>query len=76
MTQQENILKFTLINSVFKLLCEEHENIEIFDVTNAPQYIPGVRDNGIFIDDVVHYTPEVNAWVASVILDSYKESMI
>ena len=48
------------INGVFRELEAENENISIFDVSTAPQFIPGVSGNGIFLDDHVHFTPEVN----------------
>ena len=60
------------INSVFLRLAEKYGG-EIFDATKAPQFIPNVRGNGIFIGDCVHYTPEVNGWVAETILEEYKK---
>jgi hypothetical protein len=60
------------INSVFERLAEKY-GAEIFDATKAPQFIPNVRGNGIFIGDCVHYTPEVNGWVAETILAEYKK---
>lgn len=60
------------INEIFNELSMENENITIFDVRNAPQYISNVRGNGIFIDDAVHFKPEVNDWVAKEILKNYK----
>jgi hypothetical protein len=59
------------INGVFDRLAA-HYGGKVFDATNAPQYIDGIRGNGIFISDCVHYTPEVNAWVAGEILADYK----
>ncbi len=56
------------INAVFEKLEKKYKNILIFDARNAPQYIPNVRGNGIFIEDAVHFTPEVNRWVAGCIL--------
>lgn len=61
------------INSVFDILQRKHENISVFDVRNAPQYIPNVRGNGLFIEDAVHFTPEVNRWVADCILKKYRD---
>ena len=60
------------INSVFLRLAEKYGG-EIFDATKAPQFIPNVRGNGIFVGDCVHYTPEVNGWVAETILAEYKK---
>ena len=59
------------INSVFDRIEEQHSNISVFDPRIAPQYTPNVRGNGLFIKDVVHYTPEVNTWVAEYILNKY-----
>lgn len=56
------------INGVFESLARRYANISVFDPTNAPQYIPDVRGNGIFMEDAVHFTPEVNRWVAECIL--------
>ena len=60
------------VNKVFDEICEENDNIKIFDVSNAPHYIPDVRGNGIFLEDVIHFTPETNRWVAKQILENYK----
>ena len=60
------------INGVFERLTERYEGASIFDATTAPQFALGVRGNGIFISDCVHYTPEVNDWVAKSILLDYK----
>lgn len=62
------------INTVFERLEKKYKNISIFDATNAPQYIPNVRGNGLFIDDAVHFTPEVNRWVAGCIFEKYRAS--
>lgn len=59
------------INYVFESLAKEDENISVFDVGLCPWYKEGVRGNGIFIEDVVHYNPETNAWVAKKIYDEY-----
>jgi hypothetical protein len=60
------------INRVFARMAEEMENVSIFDPRNAPQYTPDVRGTGVFIEDMVHFTPEVNRWVASEILNGYR----
>lgn len=56
------------INSVFGMLQKQYENVSVFDVCNAPQYVPNIRSNGLFIKDAVHFTPEVNRWVANRIM--------
>ena len=59
------------INEVFDTLAREYDNVTVFDVKEAPQYVPDVRGNGLFIKDVVHFTGEVNGWVAGHILQDY-----
>lgn len=61
------------INSVFCEKEQQYKNVCVFDVRKAPQFVENVRGNGIFIDDVVHYSPETNFWVAQQILDEYKK---
>ena len=56
------------INEVFENLQKNHKNISVFDPRTAPQYIPDVRGNGLFIKDAVHFTPQVNIWIAENIL--------
>lgn len=60
------------INGVFERLAEKYGG-KVFDARMTPQYIDGVRGNGIFISDCVHYTPEVNAFAAAQILLDYKK---
>ncbi len=59
------------INSVFDKLAQERANVSVFDARRAPQFLPDVRGNGLFIADAVHFTPEVNLWVAEEILKNY-----
>ncbi len=66
----EKLRRMHYINRVFESLAE-HYDASIFDASEAPQFIPDVRGNGLFIDDCVHYTPEVNDWVAKEILADY-----
>jgi hypothetical protein len=65
----EALKKMHYINNIFDELAAESENVSIFDVRKCPYYIPNVRGNGIFIEDVVHYTPETNRWVADEIFN-------
>lgn len=58
-----------IINRVFDEMAEKYPNVSVFDVRSCPEYIPDVRGNGIFKSDMVHFTPEVNAWVAEKILE-------
>lgn len=68
----ESLKKMHYINHMFEELEAKNENISIFDVRNCPHYIPEERGNGIFIEDVVHYTPETNRWVAEEIFKKLK----
>ena len=71
-TQNEQELSnLHFINRVFDELAAEYPNISIFDVRQAPQYIPDVPGNGLFKSDFVHFTTDVNQWVASQILQQY-----
>lgn len=60
------------IDSVFERLAAENKNITVFDPAKAPQYTNGIRGNGIFLSDCVHFTPEVNMWVAKCVLEYSK----
>ena len=59
------------INEVFENLQKSYKNISVFDPRTAPQYIPDVRGNGLFIEDAVHFIPEVNMWIAENVLKKY-----
>lgn len=69
----ERFENMNFINGVFENFCKQYENIKMFDVKNAPQYVSNKRGNGIFKEDAVHFTPEVNFWVAENILREYIE---
>lgn len=69
--KEEALPNMRFINSVFERLAESYDNVELFDPTAAPQFVPDIRGNGIFKEDAVHFTPEVNKWVAESILDKY-----
>ncbi len=68
----EKLKRMEYINEVFACLAKKYGG-EMFDATKAPQFNPDVRGNAIFIEDCVHYTPEVNDWVAEEILADYKK---
>lgn len=59
------------INRVFDTLKQKRENISVFDASTAPQFIPHIRGNGLFVEDIIHFTAEVNAWIAENILNKY-----
>lgn len=67
----EYLCRMHKINGVFERLAERYECVTIYDPTTLPQYVPDVRGNGIFIEDAVHYTPEVNRCVAEKILQDH-----
>ena len=62
------------INDVFDNIAERNENVSVFDPRSYPGYVCDIRGNGLFIDDVVHFTPEVNAWVAEDIFKKHIEN--
>ena len=59
------------INSTFEKLEKKYKNVTVFDPTKAPYYKKDVRGNGIFGDDVVHFTKEMNFWKAEQIIEEY-----
>ena len=67
------VKKMEMINGIFEALEKKHRNITVFDPRKAPQFIPNVRGNGLFINDAVHFTPDVNRWIAASILRKYIE---
>lgn len=62
-----------VINSTFTKLSENFENISIYDISKYPHYDPNVRCYGLYIEDAVHFTPEVNLWAATEIIREYSE---
>lgn len=68
----EALKKMHYINQVFYELEKENEHVSIFDVRECPYYIYDVRGNGIFLEDVAHYTAQANWWVAEQIFNNYK----
>ncbi len=63
-----------VIAETFKLLAKD-PGISLFDVRECPFYDPSSREHGIYMEDVVHYTSQVNSWVASEILKGCLESL-
>ncbi|MDD6175439.1 MAG: hypothetical protein PUC59_06740 [Firmicutes bacterium] len=63
------------INAVFEQLAAADPGIRIFDPTAAPYYIPGIRGNGIFQSDAVHFTKEMNRWKAEKILSDFMNGL-
>lgn len=69
----ETLEKMEYINKIFRELSGENENISLFDARKIPWFDSDVRGNGIFKEDMVHYTPEANKWVAEEIFNEYKK---
>ncbi len=67
----ESLRSMNYVNSVFEDLAANNDNISVFDPRRAPFYVPDTRDHGLFIEDMVHYTPATNSWVASEILKGF-----
>lgn len=68
---QFNNLEYT--NSLFDKLVKEYSNVTVFDPCDLSQYIPETRGNGLFKDDMIHFTPEVNKEFSNSILCDYIE---
>lgn len=66
------IESFHYINEVYDELSKENDNIEIFEVREAPFYTESVYERGIFEPDAVHYSAKTNKWVAEQIFAEYK----
>lgn len=63
------------VDSVFQDLVRENEHISMFDARTAPHYDEELLGKNLFIKDLVHYTPQTNAWVAETILREYEKSL-
>ena len=61
------------INHLFEELCRENDNFSIFSVFGAPFHQSGLLDQGIFKPDFVHFTEELNRWVAAEILRDFRK---
>lgn len=60
------------INDVFEKAALKYTNVSVFDIRKCPLYISDKSQNGIFLEDLVHYTPQANAWVAETLLQNYR----
>ncbi|MBE6883819.1 MAG: hypothetical protein E7487_04375 [Ruminococcaceae bacterium] len=67
----EGVVNLRFANSVFDRLAERYDNISQFDVRKAPHYNPQLENDGLFMEDLVHYSPKTNRWVADEILMDY-----
>ena len=59
------------MNQFFRDLGVKYPNVTTFDVRNFPGYDPNVRGEGMFKDDMIHFTEDVNKWVAQQIFEEY-----
>jgi len=59
------------INTVFDGIAADNDNISLFDARTLPAYDRSKKYHGLFIDDGVHYTPDVNNQAAKKIIDFY-----
>ena len=70
-TSTQCLRNMAYINDLFRQLKEEYPQTSIFDVRTAPFYQPEQPNDGLFIEDQIHYSPETNRWVAEQILSAY-----
>ncbi len=61
------------INEVFERLIATYPDFSMFDARKAPFYIPKGEQNGLFHEDLIHYTTRSNQWTAKQILAQYQE---
>ncbi len=59
------------VNGVFEALCEQYPHVQVFDPRTLPMYRADVHGNGLFIEDCIHFTPEVNRRIAEDVLSAY-----
>lgn len=64
------------LNALFDKFARENDNIETYDVRECPLCDPSLPRDGIYMDDLVHYTPELNKWAAEQILNDYKRKIL
>lgn len=67
----EMLQRMHSINRVFSQLEQAYPNVSVFDPTTTPQFVPDIYGNGIFLSDAIHFTAEVNRWVAEQIIQKY-----
>lgn len=62
------------MNQLFRDMGKQYPNVTTFDVRNFPGYDPETRGAGMFKDDMIHFTEDVNKWVAEQIFNRYLEN--
>jgi len=68
---QERVEHLDFINRVFYDFQQERPNFTVLDPADSPLWVPDQRGNGVFMEDMIHFTPELNMWVAESIFDQY-----
>lgn len=68
-----HLANMNYINQVFDELAVEQELTSTFEPTMCPFYDQYVWDKNIFRWDLIHYTGELNTWVAEEILRTFKQ---
>ena len=63
------------INKLFCSFAKEEEDVSVFDMRKAPFYSTNTKENGIFLDDFIHYTPKANRWAAEKITEKYLQKL-
>ena len=69
----ERLRRMNYINSVFETLERENNHFKIFDPRRYPNYDEKAVGSALFKEDLVHFTSDVNRWVAETILKDYQE---
>lgn len=62
------------VNEVFDRLAEHYPNLSVFDPRTAPYYKENETGHGMFLKDKVHFTEEMNRWIAQGILNDYQKT--
>ena len=68
-----HLANMNYINQVFDELAVEQELTSTFEPTMCPFYDQYAWDKNIFRWDLIHYTGELNTWVAEEILRTFKQ---
>lgn len=58
-------------NAIYQDFNKTYPNVVTFDVRNYPGYDASVRGEGMFKEDMIHFTEDVNQWVSQQIFEGY-----
>ena len=64
------------INSVFRSLSEQFENVSVFNPETLSVYDADAENSGLYEADLVHFTKEANRLTALRILEDYRNEKI